>query len=98
MLAYYAGHAALLAVGYSEADASLGADDDFALANYLIDSWQIGKDSEWKQKAIILMRDNANIAAVDRVSEELLRERRLVMDQVETLIDVADGGIPEEKY
>lgn len=98
VLAYYAGYAALVAVGYSEEDASLGADDDFALADYLIDSWEIGKDSEWKHKAVLLMRDEANIAAVARVSEELLRERRLVMDQVETLIDVADGGIPEEEY
>lgn len=98
VLAYYAGYAALLAVGFSEEEASLGADDDFALAEYLIDFWQIGNHSEWKQKAALLMRDEANIAAVARVSEELLLERRLVMDQVEALIDVADGGIPEAEY
>jgi hypothetical protein len=98
VLAYYAGFAALLAGGYSEKEAVLGADDDFALADYLIDFWQIGKDYEWKQKAVLLMQDESNVAAVARVSEELLRERRLVMDQVETLIDVADGGIPEREY
>ena len=97
-LAYYAGYAALLAAGYSEEDASRGADDDFALAGYLIDFWQIGDETEWKQKAKILMRDEANILAVARVAEELLLERRLVMDQIGALIDVADGGIPEQEY
>ena len=97
-LAYYAGYAALLAAGYSEEDASLGADDDFALAGYLIDFWQIGDETEWKQKAKILMLDEANIVAVARVAEELLFERRLVMDQIGALIDVADGDIPEQEY
>ena len=98
VLAYYAGYAALSAAGYSEEEALLGADDDFALAEYLIDLWQIGKDSEWKHKAEGLMRDEANVAAVARVYEELLLERRLTMDQVEVLIEVADGETLEEEY
>jgi hypothetical protein len=98
VLAYYAGYAALLAAGYREKDASLGAEDDFALAGYLVDYWQIGEESEWKKKAKLLMRNEANVAAVSRVSEELLLERRLVMNQVHALIDVADGRIAEDEY
>ena len=97
-LAYYAGYAALLAAGYSEEDASRGADDDFALAGYLIDLWQIGEETEWKHKAKILMLDDANIVAVARVAEELLLERRLVMGQIGALIEVADGDMPEQEY
>lgn len=98
VLAYYAGYAALLAVGYGAEQASVGAEDDFFLASHLLEAWEIGEEDEWKQKAELLMRDKANVAAVARVAEELLWERHLVMDQVKMLIDVADGEMSEEEY
>ena len=98
VIACYAGYAALGAAGYSEEDAACGADDDFCIASYLLESWQIGEESDWKGKALAMMREQKNIAAVTRVAEELLQERRLVMDQINTLIEVADDEIPEEEY
>ena len=97
-LAFCSGYAALLAAGYSEAEALRGADDDFEWTRYLIDRWQLADESEWRRKALSTMCEAVNIAAVARISEELLEERRLEMHLIELLVDVADGQITEEKY
>ena len=84
--------------GCSDAVSSSGADDDFGYARYLLEYWEIGTETEWKEKSVALMREPRNIAAVARVAEELELERRLVMDLVETLIAIADGEASEADY
>ncbi len=98
VLAYYGGYAALVAAGYDETRASMGAADDFAMAAYLIDAWRIGEESEWKLKALELMRHADNVSAVARVANELQVERQLFADQVAMLVELADGRWTEEQY
>ena len=98
VLAFYAGYAALVAAGYSEEESARGADNDFAEAQYLLDLWQLGTASEWKEKSLVWMREERNVAAVLRVADELIMERQLVMDQINALIEVADGELPEAEY
>ncbi len=98
VLAYYSGYAALLAAGYSREVALFGAEDDFEWASQLIDTWQIGSEPQLKEMAEAMMLQPENIAAVARIAEELMLERRLEYDHIEVLVDVADGQTTEEQY
>jgi len=88
------GYAALVAAGYSKEKAEQGCDSDFQKA-------QEGSNKPLeavKQEAVLLMSQPDNVRAVSRIAEELIKEKTLEPDQVDILLDVADGNITEEEY
>ncbi len=92
VLAYCAGYAALVAAGYTEAEATLGADDDFDNVNYLIESWLLNPSLEdWKAEAVLLMREPRNLSAVQVIARELLDKKRLDGDLLTVYLEFADG-------
>jgi hypothetical protein len=89
-----AGYAAVLVAGYSEEEVSAGCGPDFDGAEKVIDM-----PLETVQKeAIELMSRPENVKAVKRIVDELLVRKTLGPEEVEILIDVADGEITEEEY
>ena len=89
-----AGYAALLAAGYSDEAALAGCGSDFDKAKRACD---VPLDLS-KEKAVELMTLPENSAAVARVAAELLSQSTLEWDEVEILIDVADGEATEQDY
>jgi hypothetical protein len=99
VLAYCAGYAALIAAGYSDADARVGCDDDFDHADELISTWQLPGDTQaWLVSAVELMRRPENVAAVTLVAEHLLRYKTLDVGYFEVLVDLADGNATEAQF
>jgi ATP-dependent Zn protease len=89
-----AGYAALIAAGYSEADATQGCGSDFdKAAGNAYTTLEAAKT-----RAVELMREPKNIAAVQRVADELLRKNTLEPDEVAILIEIADGESSEADY
>lgn len=82
-----AGFAAVLVAGYSTPDAEGGCGSDFAAAARVSD---LPLD-EIKSKAVALLEQPQNVAAVARLSRELLDHRTLDPIEVEMIIDVSDG-------
>ncbi len=89
-----AGYAAVLATGYSDEAALAGCGSDFDKAERACD---IPLDVS-KEKAVELMTLPENTAAVARVAGELLSQSTLEWDEVEILIDVANGESTEQDY
>ena len=89
-----AGYAAMLAVGYAEEEALAGCEADFEKAERVCNVRLYVS----KEKAIALMMQPQNIAAVARVAGELLSRSTLEWEEVEILIDVADGEATEQDY
>ena len=89
-----AGYAALVAAGYSEEEALLGANSDFAKAKEVADLSM----EEISKKSVELMTQPDNIAAVAKVADELLRRKTIYGDQVETLVELSDGEITDDDY
>jgi len=99
VLCYCAGYAALIAAGYSDKSARLGADDDFENAAELVSKWpSIGKLDEAESQAVIFMSTQENIRAVDFVAKALLEHETLDFDYLEMLIELADGNISEAEW
>jgi hypothetical protein len=82
-----AGFAAVLVAGYSAPDAEGGCGSDFEAATHVSD---LPLD-EIKSKAVELLRRPENVAAVARLSHELLDCRTLDPIEVDMIIDVSDG-------
>jgi hypothetical protein len=86
-------YAAVIAAGFSEADAAEGCDGppetDFRKVT--------GELESAKTKAIDLMRQAENVKAVKRIADELLLRRRLRGDHVQLLLDLIDGEIAEQE-
>ena len=89
-----AGYAAMLAAGYAEEEALAGCEADFEKAERVCNVRLYVS----KEKAMALMMQPQNIAAVARVAGELLSRSTLEWDEVEILIDVADGEATEQDY
>ena len=87
-----AGYAAVLAAGYSDEAALAGCESDFDKAERACD---VPLDVS-KEKAVELMTLPENTSAVARVAGELLSQSTLEWDEVEILIDVADGEATEQ--
>ena len=87
-----AGFAAVLVAGYSAPDAEGGCGSDFDAATHVSD---LPLD-EIKSKAVELLERPENIAAVTRLSRELLDRRTLDPTEVEMIIDVSDGLASED--
>jgi hypothetical protein len=89
-----AGYAAVVAAGFSEAEAAAGCDEedngDFRMVH--------GDLETAKAKALDLMREPENVKAVKRIADELLLRRRLHGDHVGLLLDLAFGEITEQFY
>jgi hypothetical protein len=94
---FCAGYAACLAAGHSERTALAGCGNDFERAEAAA-SWPELTLSAVKQRAIELMRRAQNIAAVERVADELLARRTIGGDEVEWLVGIADGTLSEQDY
>ncbi len=89
-----AGYAAVLVAGYSEAVAVAGFDSDFDQAEGC-GSVSLAVS---KQRAVELMTRPENVVAVTRLAKELLARGAIGEDDVDILIDVADGKMTEEQY
>jgi hypothetical protein len=87
-----AGYAAVLVAGYSAPDAEGGCGSDFDAATHISD---LPLD-EIKSKAVALLEKPENIAAVTRLSRELLDRGTLDPTEVEMIIDVSDGLASED--
>jgi ATP-dependent Zn protease len=99
VVAYCAGYAALVAAGVDEGTARLGADDDFDQATHLIEFWGLEGDLDtWCRKAKEFMGQPENLAAVQRVADELLRVETLDFDDIAILVDITDGLATEDDY
>ncbi len=89
-----AGYAAVLAAGYSDEAALAGCGSDFDKAERACDV----PLNVSKEKAVKLMTLPENTSAVARVVDELLSQSTLEWDDVEILIEVADGEATEQDY
>lgn len=99
VLACLAGYGALVAAGYPEEMACNGADDDFEQARELIEFWRLDGDLDaWREKASSMMREPQNVAAVALVAEYLQRHRRLSIEHLDILVELADGRITEQEW
>jgi hypothetical protein len=99
VIAYCAGYAALAATGVDESTARLGADSDFDRAIHLIEFWGLeGNLETWCQKAKELMGQPENLAAVQRVADELVRVRTVEFEDIDILVDITDGLATEDDY
>ncbi len=90
-----AGYAAVLAAGYTESEAEEGCGSDFETAEKVS-----SQPLEFiKQEAAAMMRQPENVRAVVRVAEELLKRKTISdPDEVEIMIEIADGGATEDDY
>jgi hypothetical protein len=94
-----AGYAALIAHGMDEYTAMLGAGDDFENVETIVRDWLPGTTvEEWKAAAVDLMREPANIRAVNLVAAELMSRGTIRADDLWVAIDFADGKCTEEEY
>jgi hypothetical protein len=85
-----AGYAAVLTAGYSEDEAAAGCDSDFD---------DVHDDlATAKSKALELMNQTENVAAVKCIAEELMQRRALHPDHVTLLLDLSDGEVTESEY
>ena len=99
VLCYCAGYAALIAIGCSEDDAVLGADNDFENAAELIETWSLSVSlDDWRTQSVELMSRPENIRAVDFVANALMKYETLDSDYLDILSDLADGNISEEEW
>jgi hypothetical protein len=87
-----AGFAAVLVAGYSAPDAEGGCGSDFEAATHVSD---LPLDNI-KTKAVELLEQPENVAAVSRLSRELLDRKTLDPTEVDMIIDVSDGFATEE--
>jgi hypothetical protein len=92
VIAYCAGYAAMIAAGYSDVDSRSGADDDFDNAEQLIEFWGLPDGiAIWQGRAVEMMREPENIAAVALVADYLVRHGKLAGDVCDEIVKAADG-------
>ena len=77
----------MLVAGYSAPDAEGGCGSDFEAAKRVSD---LPLDAI-KSKAVELLKRPENVAAVSRLSRELIDHRALDPTEVELIIDICDG-------
>jgi len=97
-LAYCAGYAASVASGCAEGAAEAGCDDDFDRAEELIEFWCLDDLATCKARAVELLRQPDNVAAVRLVADHLMRLRTLDVDYIDLLVDFADGNVTEAEF
>ncbi|MEW8073317.1 MAG: hypothetical protein AB2826_23130 [Candidatus Thiodiazotropha sp.] len=98
VIAYCAGYAALIVNGCSGKEALLGTDGDFENAEDLIKLWQLDPLEAWKQKTVNFLSEESNKRVTERISAELLKAKTLDLDDIEFLVDIADGEATEDDY
>lgn len=99
VVALCAGYAALIAAGHPEDVACHGCGSDFSKAESLIESWVLQGGLEGaKARAVDLMRQPANVAAVALVAEHLVAHVRLGDANLDALVMLADGEIGQAEF
>lgn len=103
VVALCAGYGALIAAGYPEEAAcqgcAVGPGSDFYVAAELIGWWQLPGGLEGaKARAVELMRQPANVAAVALVAQHLVAHGRLGVANLECLVALADGEITQAEF
>jgi hypothetical protein len=93
-----AGYAALVASGYSQEIAKIGAERDFEEANELIDGFSLEPLEDWLRKSVELMSKPENKIAVERIASQLLIDETLEPDVTDALVELTDGNITEADY
>jgi hypothetical protein len=91
---YCAGYAATIVAGIPEADAARGAWSDFERAEHCT---RVPLATS-KQRAVELMTRPENVAAVTRLADELIARGTIPSEEIDFLIDIADGNATEEDY
>jgi ATP-dependent Zn protease len=92
VIALCSGYAARVAAGNTKHRASAGCRSDFELAQNHIKFWGLNALDVWKANAVDLMRNPENIRAVDLISQRLMELGTIDAQDMEILVDVADGG------
>lgn len=99
VLAFCSGYAAMVAAGVDHAVALGGTGDDFEQAQYLIDFWGLnGTLDAWRARAVELMRQPQNVAAIALLANHLLEHKRLDGDYVEAVVELSDGEITDGDF
>ena len=91
-ITYCAGYGALRAAGGSSRFAAQRCLNDFMYARELINFWQLDKLARIKSRAVELMNEPANRAAVAFVAHHLLLRTVIGEDVVPFLLAVSDGN------
>lgn len=90
-----AGYAACGAAGIADAIARQCCASDLAKAHEIIADWHLAPFDELLNEAIDLMWQPENQRAVARLADELSLHLLLLPQEIDVLIDVTDGAIPE---
>jgi len=93
-----AGYAACVAAGLDHTRAMEGCGSDFEKANRIIGGWELEPIDIQIAAATTLMEQPKNRRAVQRLADELVRRQTLPGQEIDVLIDLADGEISEEEY
>ena len=90
-----AGYAACMAAGIEDAMARQGCHSDIAEAKEIVAGWHLAPFEEQLDDAVDLMWQPENRRAVARLADELTRHLLLLPQEIDVLIDVANGAISE---
>ena len=90
-----AGYAACIAAGIDEVEARQGCDSDFETTEELIRNWKLAPLKDQLRQTVELMQQPENTQAVSRLEKELLEHELLLGEEIDVLIDVADGEVSE---
>lgn len=90
-----AGYAACIAAGIEDATATQSCYFDLAKAKEIVAGWHLAPFEELLEDAVDLMWQPENRRAVERLTDELTRHLLLLPQEIDVLIEVANGGISE---
>ncbi len=90
-----AGYAACIAAEIEDAVAKQSCHADFVKAEEIIAGWHLAPLGEHLEEAVDLMWEPENRRAVARLADELSRHLLLLPQEIDVLIEVANGGISE---
>jgi hypothetical protein len=98
-IAFCSGYAALVAAGHDQPTALAGADDDFEQTEYLISFWGLqGGIADWRNRAVELMAEPRNMAAVSLIAGHLEQEKTISGDVLDLLVDLSDGNCSQADF
>lgn len=90
------GYAACVAAGLDPTQAKEGCDNDFEKVDAILGNFKLDPFSIQLAAATTLMSKSENLRAVQRLADELVRHQILRSEEVDVLIEVADGAMSEE--
>lgn len=92
-----AGLAADLELGGDEESARGGANNDLERAEEILEHLAEGTLETWIDAARLFVREPNNWKAIELVAEELLDRGRMLGEEVEILVELADGAVTEDE-